>query len=330
MKAKQRTLLVLLALAALLGAALYAVERSNTAAQQAESAAAEGTISLSSFGAGEVEQIQYTYQGETYTLQYGQEGWTLAEDPAYHLDASACQTMVTALSSLNAKRQITPQQGEDYGFSEPLVTVTVTAAGQTTTLTFGGENPVTGDLYLQKAGEEAVYTVAANKASCFELDKAGLFGSFNPAGITASALEQIRYTLADGTAVSLTAFSEQAAASSDASSEEEDSSSTEYSTVWRLIDEPDTPLDDTKINAILSALGGYVTGQLTHAAPEDYGFDHPLVTVETTTAEGTNRLYFASGTDSCYLMVEGDSSIYPVALDTVQALLYTPDQLKAQ
>ena len=207
MKAKQRTLLVLLVLAALLGAALYAVERSNTAAQQAESAAAEGTISLSSFGAGEVEQIQYTYQGETYTLQYGQEGWTLAEDPAYHLDASVCQTMVTALSSLNAKRQITPQQGEDYGFSEPLATVTVTAAGQTTTLTFGGENPVTGDLYLQKAGEEAVYTVAANKASCFELDKAGLFGSFNPADITASALEQIRYTLADGTAVSLTTFS---------------------------------------------------------------------------------------------------------------------------
>ena len=40
MKAKQRTLLVLLVLAALLGAALYAVERSNTAAQQAESAAA--------------------------------------------------------------------------------------------------------------------------------------------------------------------------------------------------------------------------------------------------------------------------------------------------
>ena len=54
------------------------------------------------------------------------------------------------------------------------------------------------------------------------------------------------------------------------------------------------------------------------------------MTVETTTAEGTNRLYFASGTDSCYLMVEGDSSVYPVALDTVQALLYTPDQLKAQ
>lgn len=328
MRTKRRTLLLLVLLAAVLGAALWAVNRSNAAAQQAESAAAEGSIPLSAFAAADLEQIEYTYQNETYTLQPGTDGWTLAQDPAYHLDSSACETMVTALSALNAKRSFEPQSGEDYGFDAPLLTVTVTAAGSTTTLTFGSENPVTGDLYVKKNGEETLYTVDGNKAACFELDKAGLFGSFNPAGIAASELETIRYTLADGTTVSLEATSEPAESTSAAA--ETDDSSAEYQTVWRLADAPDTALDEEKVNAILSALGGYASGQITGADPAAYGFDAPLVTVEAVTADGTIRLRYASGTDGCYLMAEGDSSIYEVPLETVQALLCTEQQLAAE
>ena len=180
MKTKQRALLALLAAAVLLGAALWAVTRSNAKAEQAASAAAEGSIPLSSFAAEDLKQIEYTYNGETYTLQYADGSWQLAQDPAYHLDESACNTMRTALMALNAKRSLTPQAGEDYGLDSPQLTVTVTAAGQSTTLTFGAENPVTGDLYVQKAGDDAIYTVSGNKVACFQLDKAGLFGSFWP------------------------------------------------------------------------------------------------------------------------------------------------------
>ena len=180
MKTKQRVLLALLAAAVLLGAALWAVTRSNAKAEQAASAAAEGSIPLSTFAAEDLEQIEYTYNGQTYTLQYSGGSWQLAQDPAYHLDESACNTMRTALMALNAKRSLTPQAGEDYGLDSPQLTVTVTAAGQSTTLIFGAENPVTGDLYVQKAGDDAVYTVSGNKAACFQLDKAGLFGSFCP------------------------------------------------------------------------------------------------------------------------------------------------------
>lgn len=59
--------------------------------------------------------------------------------------------MVTALASLNAKRQLTAQPGEDYGLADPAVTVTVTAAGETNTFAFAGHEPVTGMLYVQKA-----------------------------------------------------------------------------------------------------------------------------------------------------------------------------------
>lgn len=75
MKTKQRALLALLAAALLLGAALWAVTRSNAKAEQAASAAAEGGIPLSSFAAEDLEQIEYTYNGETYTLQYSGGSW---------------------------------------------------------------------------------------------------------------------------------------------------------------------------------------------------------------------------------------------------------------
>ena len=97
MKTKQCVLLVLLAAAVLLGAALWAVTRSNAKAEQVASAAAEGSIPLSTFAAEDMEQIEYTYNGQTYTLQYSGGSWQLAQDPAYHLDESACNTMRTAL-----------------------------------------------------------------------------------------------------------------------------------------------------------------------------------------------------------------------------------------
>lgn len=331
MKTKQRTLAVLLVLVLVLGGLLFWLNRSNAQAEEAASAAAEGNITLSSFAAGDVEQIQYTYNGETLTLDYDSGSWTLADDPAYHLDESSCNTMVTALASLNAKRQLTAQSGEDYGLSDPVVTVTVTAAGETSTFAFGTENPVTGDLYVQKAGDDAVYTVSGNKAACFELTKADLFGSFNPAGLTASALESVTITTDSGT-LALTAVSEPAEneSSSEKASSENAADSAEYETVWRLTDEPSANLDESKVQSILSALAGYATAQVTDADPSAYGFDAPLATVQAGTADGTVTLRYASSADGCWMMAEGDGSVYAVDLSILQTLLTTADDLKAE
>ena len=149
--------------------------------------------------------------------------------------------------ALSAKRSLTPQAGEDYGLDSPQLTATVTAAGQSTTLTFGAENPVTGDLYAQKAGDDAIYTVSGDKAACFQLDKAGLFGSFCPTGLTASAITQVAYTLADGTSVTLNAVSEPTESADSASS-------SVYETVWRLASDPTASLAQDKVQSLLSAL----------------------------------------------------------------------------
>ena len=326
MKAKQRTLAMLVVLLAVLGLALWALNRSAAAEEAASSAAAEGTIPLCSFSASDLSRITYTYNGQTLTLNYTDGSWTLADDPDYHLDESACSTMVTALSALNAKRQITAQAGEDYGFADPQLTVTVTAAGQTTTLTFGSSNSVTGDQYVQREGDDAIYTVDANKSACFGYDKTGLFGSFSPAGFTASEVQQVAYTLAGGENVSLTAGSEPVEGADEA-----DSSS--YETVWRFTGDADTAVDQDKVQSMLSALSSYVSGQITPADgadPAACGFDKPLAAVQVTTADGTQTLTYASGVDGYYLMVDGDDSIYTVDLSIVQAALLTAADLKTE
>ena len=327
MRTKRRTLVVLLVLMLVLGGLLWQLTCSNAQAQQAASAAAEGDIPLSSFAADALEEIRYTFQGETLTLEYDSGSWTLAGDPDYHLDASACNTMVTALSGLNAKRRLTAQPGEDYGLTDPVVTVTVTAAGETNTFAFGAENPVTGDLYLQKAGDDAVYTVSGNKAACFEQTKADLFGSFNPAGLTASSVEAVTVTTPEGT-LRLKAVSEPV--ENDSASSESDSGSSAYQTVWRRDGGPDTDLDGDTVQSLLSALAGYVSAQVTDADPAAYGFDAPLAAVQAETADGTVTLYYASNADGCWLMVQGDSSVYTVDLDAVNTILQAAESLRGE
>lgn len=322
MKTKQRTLIVLLVLVFLAGGAFAALTVKNAQAAQAESAAAEGTIPLSSLVANDLTELAVTYHGETNTLTVADGSWTLAEDPAYHLDATACNTMVTALSALNAKRQLTEEPGEDYGFTDASLTVTVTAAGETNTFTFGAENAATGDIYLKKVGDDALYTVAASKAACFALSRAELFGAFNPAGLTRSAIESVTLVCGDEP-FTLTAVSE--AAESDRSADSE-SDSAAYTTVWRLADAPDAELDETQVSSLLSALSSYVTAQDPHG---DASGMKQLVAATVRAADGERTLTYYEGTDGYYLTVSGDASLYTVDAVTVQTLCTAKDRYKA-
>lgn len=333
MKAKQRTLLLLLALVAALSVGLLALTRANARAEQAASAAREGSIPLSSFAVDALSRIVYTYGGETLTLDYADGAWILADDPAYHISQSKCDTMAAALCALNAKRSLEAGAGEDYGTGTPLVTVSVTAAGETNTFRFGDVNGITGDIYLQKEGDEAVYTASASKAACFEYGKAALFEPFDPAGLTRSALQEIRYEAAEGGetfSVQLMARSEPAAADDAAERAAEEEESAAYETVWRLADEPEADLDSAALDALLSAFGTAVTGQITEpGALAAYGLDAPRVRVWAVTEQGETVLAYGVGVDGYYLQVEGDPSVYRVDGSTVEAFCRGKEALKA-
>ena len=162
-KPETAVLLLLLGLVVLAGIALAVLTASNRKAEQAASEAADGSIPVLAIPSDTVRKIQMEARSGTLTLAYADGSWSLAEDPDYHLDESSCNAMLTAVSALNAKRELQEAAGEDYGFSAPQATVTITTDSGEETLVFGARNAVTGDVYLQKAGESAVYTVASSK-----------------------------------------------------------------------------------------------------------------------------------------------------------------------
>lgn len=189
-KPETAVLLLLLGLVVLAGIALAVLTVSNRKAEQAASEAADGSIPVLAIPSDTVRKIQMETRSGTLTLAYADGSWSLAEDPDYHLDESSCNAMLTAVSALNAKRELQEAAGEDYGFSAPQATVTITTDGGEETLVFGARNAVTGDVYLQKAGESAVYTVASSKLNCFLKDKAALFGAFSRRGSPARPSRQ--------------------------------------------------------------------------------------------------------------------------------------------
>ena len=119
MKTKRRTLIVLLVFVLAAGAALALLTHANQKAEQAASEAEDGSIPLLDGTTATLESVSIQYGGETLTLRPSDDGWTLTEDPAYHLDDSACSTIRTALAGMKAKRQLEAQPGEDYGFDAP-------------------------------------------------------------------------------------------------------------------------------------------------------------------------------------------------------------------
>ena len=262
MKAKQHTLIVLLVFVLAAGAALALLNHANQKAEQADSEAEDGSIPLLDVTTATLESVSIQYGGDTLTLRPSDDGWTLTEDPAYHLDDSACNTIRTALAGMKARRQLEAQPGEDYGFDAPRLVVNVSAAGENTTLTVGAENPVTGDVYVRREGGDAVYTVDAARFRCMEQTKAELFGAFSPAGITVSDIEAVSYTLQSGETIKLQSVSQPTEADS-----------TTYQTVWQLTDEPNAALDTDETDALLAALASYVTGQDTAADLSACGFD---------------------------------------------------------
>lgn len=313
MKAKQRTLVLLVLAAVILCAALFWFTGTE--------AAQDPGVSICTLAEQKAEQLRVERPGESLTLVCTEGSWTLSEDPAYHLDASVCDTLLETICALTASRQFAPQEGEDYGMEQPQLTVTLFAAGQSESFSFGAENPVTGEVYLRREGEHDLYTVPYNKVSALPKTKAELFGAFAPAQVTASELEQIRYTVQDGSTVELSKTQQP----QDTSSAGE---SVGYVSVWRLTDDPGAELEESRVQGILSALTGYVSGQITGADPSDYGFDAPVVTVTAATGEKTVRFTYASGVDGVYLMLDGDDSIYPVDLATLNKLLYRAEELK--
>ena len=312
MKQKQKTLVLLLGLLGLLLLAFVGVTLLN----REEEPSPQGTIQLLAIPANTVQGLTYTGGNETVAARLDEKGqWYLAEDPAYHLNQTPLNSMLTALADYTAKRQLSTDQSlAVYGLEKPLMTVTANTTNGDVTLLIGNQNTATGDYYVMLQGTAQVYTVASGKATCFFYGKTDLFGPFSPAGVSGdniAALEIVQRTetvllerrLEDG--------------------KDENGSDIKVS-AWYLPD--GTRADQSLAGSVLSAsLGAQALGQITvPGVLSDYGLDDPEAVLKATTFDGEQvTLRFAAGRDAWYFAVEGDGSIYRCSESALQPLLHT-------
>jgi hypothetical protein len=331
MKAKQKTLLVLAILLVLAGAGYALLTRAN--AEAADSTSAAATV-VTQFEASSLESISYTYEGEAVALTKVNDTWQLADDRSYHVNQTTVNSMVTALSDLTANRAITDVSDYSaYGTQSAALTVTAVVGGEEKVYQFGATNSVTGDVYLQMAGDATVYTVAAAKEACFDYGKAALYDTaYTPVTIAAGDITGITYHFEDSTenfTVALEAVSELADSSAADASDSASDSGASYQTVWYLQGSGDT-LRQNAVTSMITAITAAPTAQNTNPGDlAQYGLASPLLTVQLTAADGTSQTFsLGIGTDGYYLMQQGDDSVYTVTIDMLNAFSVTGDELK--
>lgn len=238
MKAKRNLMIGLVILLVILAAGVFAAKTISDR-DAAASASEDTSINLTSITASsEIESFGYTFEGDTLNFEQREEVveaesestseaadafastsaseetepeteivWYLADDPEYKLNQSTVSSMLTAFVNLEANRQLT-ETSEEYGLEEPTLTFWMTADGETTTWICGATNDVTGTIYLQKQGEDAVYLVDTDKVTVFEKSRMELGDTSDATGDIATSEEAIGETAASEEASSEPAASE--------------------------------------------------------------------------------------------------------------------------
>jgi hypothetical protein len=166
-----RNTLILLAVAALLGAGIWLSNRQQAQEQEAEQQAKR------LFGEIEGREIEWvaltTSDGRPARLVRKDGAWRVAEPVDFPADPTAADAIAGALAGLASEAVIDEPQGpEVYGLGEGVRVVRFSAAGVEHELRIGKKTPVGANSYAATGtGEGAqVYTIASYKTSA--LDKA--------------------------------------------------------------------------------------------------------------------------------------------------------------
>ncbi len=160
-------------------AGVYAAVQASQARQEEEKSKkeAKAVITLTSFEPDDVTAIEYDVDEQIRTFQKEGETWNAADDDIT-LDQDAFARFLEQAGSLTSDTLVEAQEGEDYGFSKPTRTVTITTKNGTASLIFGMKNEMLDRYYVKTSEsdniylvEESVYTTFDKTAQDFEQEE---------------------------------------------------------------------------------------------------------------------------------------------------------------
>ena len=155
-----KSFLVLLAVAAALGAYIYFVESKRTGSDEKKK------DKVFTVDTSKVDTIEvHAASGETTTLKKSGSDWQIVAPEAIDADASTVGTLVSTLESLEVSRVVSdnPSSVKEYGLDPAKSSVAFKLAGETTMhkLDLGDKTPTGSDVYARVEGQPKLLLIAA-------------------------------------------------------------------------------------------------------------------------------------------------------------------------
>lgn len=264
---RSKKLTVLLVVFAVVCVVTFFVSRHQA---EKEAIASTDTVILSVDPAA-VDSLSWTCGESDFSFHKEDGTWTYDADPDFPVSQEAIENQLQVFQSFAAA--FTIEQPEDlgqYGLDEPECTITLTAGGQTYTVTAGDYSAMDSQRYVS-LGDGNVYLVQRDPVTTFDVGLADLI-----AHDRVPALEEV-------TGLAFTGASEYTVACQPEGAEscrEEDVYFTKQGENWM-------PLDTERVKSYLGALESVtLTDYVTYAATEEEvaacGLTNPDLTVEVT------------------------------------------------
>lgn len=149
----------------------YVKIKKSSSQDSGEDGAATPSYSVLSFNYEDVTKFTYTYNGDSFTLQKGDDGdWSYVDEPDLLIDSDKITALLDSVDEITSEVKIdSVTDFGQYGLEQPANEVTITAGDREIVFYIGNCNVNTGDYYFRIKDEDVVYTVTGTIGTKFNL-----------------------------------------------------------------------------------------------------------------------------------------------------------------
>ncbi len=160
---------VLIVLLAALAAAYFGIRSYNKKQEEKREQEAEAAqITLTSFKPEDIIGLSYDYDGTVYEFEKNADQWQSVNDSGLVLDQEAFASFAESAGMIKAAAKVDADADTDYGFDQPLRTVTSTTDSGTASLIFGMKNEMLDQYYVKTSEDSTIYLVEESVYTIFD------------------------------------------------------------------------------------------------------------------------------------------------------------------
>ena len=164
---KSKIQIAILIICFLLLVGVYAFLTLGEGKEQAEEEKAKYVVNAMSYD--EITEFSYTYQGTEIHMEKEDGTWKVSGDEERNLIQEDVENMLMSALSIYGNEEIAEVTDfSQYGFEEPMKTITLKTKSGQVVLQIGAVNEITGDYYIRRMDDTKVYTVGSSLYYCFE------------------------------------------------------------------------------------------------------------------------------------------------------------------